>query len=144
MPHYNSGTFVPKNASKYVGLTPITYRSAWELTFMNVCDSHPSIMQWASESIKVPYVSPLDGRWHMYIPDFLIMYVDKNGIKHGELIEIKPSSQTLEEKAKSKRDKVALIVNQAKWKAAQDFCRKQGLAFRVLTEMELYRQATRT
>lgn len=142
MAHYNSGTFVPKNASKYIGNTPITYRSAWELTFMNVCDSHPNILQWASESLKIPYVSPLDNRWHMYIPDFLIMYVDKAGTKHGEIIEIKPSSQSLDERAKSKRDKIALLVNKAKWKAAHDFCRKQGLTFRVMTELQLYRQAS--
>jgi hypothetical protein len=140
MAYYNQGIFQPKAPQKYVGTLPITYRSSWELTFMNTCDQHPNVLQWASESIKIPYLSPMDGRWHNYIPDFLIVYVDKAGKKHGELIEIKPLSQSVLEKAKSKKDKAALILNQAKWQAAQDFCRKQGLTFRVMTEQQLYRQ----
>lgn len=140
MAYYNQGIFQPTAPQKYVGTLPITYRSAWELTFMNTCDQHPNVLQWASESIKIPYLSPMDGRWHNYIPDFLIVYVDKDGKKHGELIEIKPLSQSVLEKAKSKKDKAALIINQAKWQAAQDFCRKQGLTFRVMTEQQLYRQ----
>lgn len=141
MAYYNQGVFQPKQPQKYVGTLPITYRSSWELTFMNVCDQHPNILQWASESIKIPYLSPVDARWHNYIPDFLIVYVDKDGRKHGELIEIKPLNQSIQEKAKSKKDKAALLINQAKWTAAQDFCRKQGLTFRVMTEQQLYRQA---
>lgn len=140
MAFYNQGVFQPKNPSKYVGTFPITFRSAWELTFMNTCDQHPNVIQWASESIKIPYQDPMTGKWRQYIPDFLIVYVDKNGKKHGEIIEIKPLSQTLAEKAKSKRDREALVLNQAKWAAAQAFCRRQGLTFRVMTEAQLYRQ----
>lgn len=140
--YYNQGVFQPKNPDKYVGTLPITYRSAWELTFMNLCDMHPYVQQWASESIKIPYQHPLTGKWHQYIPDFFIVFVDKNGKKHGEIIEIKPLSQSIPEAARSKRDQEALLINQAKWAAATEWCRRQGLRFRVMTEQQLYRTAS--
>jgi hypothetical protein len=66
--------------------------------------------------------------------------MDRNGKKHGELIEIKPASQAIAESARSKRDKEAVIVNMAKWKSAQAFCKQKGLTFRVMTEFDLYRR----
>ncbi len=140
MGKWHQDVFQPKNPGKYVGTFPIVYRSAWELTFMNVCDQHPNILQWASESIQIPYQNPMTGRWHRYIPDFLILYSDKNGKKHGELIEIKPASQAILERARTKRDKEAYVVNAAKWKAAEAFCAQRNLKFRVMTEYDLYRK----
>lgn len=140
MSRYNQGVFTPKNPQKYVGTLPIVYRSAWELTFMNFCDNQPSVLQWASESIEIGYQNPLTGRWHRYIPDFLITYV-KDGKKYSELIEIKPLKQTLAEEAKTKKDKIALVINQAKWAAAMKWCKMNGLKFRVLTEHQLYSTA---
>jgi len=141
MPAYNQGAFVPKNPQKYVGTHPIIFRSAWELTFMNLCDQHPYILQWASESIKIPYQDPFTGKLRNYIPDFFILYVDSQGMKHAELIEIKPLSQSIPEAARTRKDQEALILNEAKWKAAYAWCRAQGVKFRVMTENQLYRQA---
>ena len=142
MAFYNQGTFQPKNPDKYVGTQPITYRSAWELTFMNLCDQHPYILQWASESLKIPYQDPFTGKLRTYIPDFMILYVvPSTGKRHLELIEIKPLSQSIPEAARSKKDQEALILNEAKWKAAQAWCRANGAVFRVMTEQQLYRQA---
>jgi hypothetical protein len=143
--HYNQGVFIPKNPHKYIGTYPINWRSSWELTFMNLCDTHPNILQWASESIKIPYKNPLTGRISVYIPDFIIIYMDKNGKKLGDLVEIKPLNQTVDEMAYGKRNKDAVLVNTAKWEAAQQWCKRNGLHFRVLTEHDLYKNArTRT
>lgn len=142
MAGFNQGAFLPKNPDKYVGSGPITYRSSWELTFMNVCDQHPNIMQWASESIKIQYQDPFTpGKIRTYIPDFFILYVDKNGGKHAEIIEIKPLSQALPEAARSKKDQEAVILNDAKWRAAYEWCRRNGMTFRIMTEKQLYRSA---
>ena len=139
MAGYNQGSFVPKNPGKYIGTHPITYRSAWELTFMNVCDSHPNIVEWASESIKIPYQDPFTGKLRTYIPDFFIVYLDKNGMKHAEIIEIKPLSQSIPEAARSRKDQEAVILNEAKWKAAYRWCTAQKIRFRIMTEQQLYR-----
>ena len=137
---YNQGAFQPKNPEKYVGNGPITYRSSWELTFMNVCDQHPNIQKWSSESIKIRYEDPFQpGKIRNYIPDFFIQYVDKNGASHAEIIEIKPMTQTLPEAAKSRKDQEAVVLNDAKWRAAYAWCQANGVKFRIMTEQQLYK-----
>jgi hypothetical protein len=106
---------------------------------MNVCDQHPNIIQWASENFQIPYQHPLTGKWHRYIPDFFIVYLDKEGQQHGEVIEIKPMSQTVMELARTSKAQEIVLVNHAKWKAALAWCRTQGLTFRIMTAEQLYR-----
>jgi hypothetical protein len=138
MTKYSQGEYTPVNASKYVGKYPIAYRSSWELSVFRVLDAHPNVTQWASESITIPYMHPLTGKWTFYVPDLLIVFTDKNGVKRAELVEIKPSKETYDDRAKSKRDKAVLAVNKAKWAAAMAWCHKNGLTFRVLTEIQLF------
>jgi len=96
-------------------------------------------LQWASESIQIPYRNPLTGKSTIYVPDFFIIYEDKFGKKVAELIEIKPKKQTfIEEKVTNARDKAAVVVNHAKWQAANNCCKKQGITFRVITEDQLF------
>ena len=94
MSRWARGPFTPKYPDKYIGKKTPTYRSSWEWAFMNFCDNNPSIINWASESIKIPYQNPLTGKHTIYVPDFFIQYVDKNGKSMSELIEIKPKKQT--------------------------------------------------
>ena len=115
------------------------WRSSWEFSFCKFCDEHPSIQKWASEGIKIPYRNPFTGKNTIYVPDFFIVYVDKDGKQHAELIEVKPVNQTVKEKTgKSKANQAAWILNQAKWEAAQSYCRQKGIKFRIVTEDDLY------
>ena len=138
MSKYAQGKYTVRNTEKYIGTKQPTYRSSWEMSFMLFCDNNPSVLQWASESIQIPYRNPLTGKNTIYVPDFFIYYQDANGKNHGELIEIKPSKETSMTEAKSPRDKAMAIVNAAKWQAAQAFCARQGLKFRVVTETQLF------
>lgn len=138
MAYYNQGIFKPKNPEKYIGTVLPIYRSSWELTIMNVFDNHQNVHQWASETFEIPYISPFDNKWHRYIPDFLVIYTDSSDNQHAEVIEVKPASQTFDDLAKSKKDKQALILNKAKWKYAVDWCNKQGVKFRIMTEEQIY------
>jgi len=138
MSKYSQGEFIPKNPQKIVGNATVQYRSSWELRVMMLLDQHPYVINWASESIAIPYKSPLDGRMHQYIPDFLVVYKDKNGAQRAELIEVKPAKEALAENARSKRDKAALLVNTAKWAAAMTWCKKNGINFRLLTEDQIF------
>lgn len=135
---YNQGIYKPKNKEKYVGNHEPRYLSGWELAFMRMADNHPSVIAWASEPFKIPYRNPVTGNISGYLPDFLISYVDRKGKKITELIEIKPSCQTLSERAKSQRDKLALAVNMAKWKAAKAWADKHGIRFRVVNEHHIF------
>ena len=73
----------------------------------------------------------------------MIMYVNKNGEKFGELIEIKPSTQTTLESAKSVRDQAAAVLNMHKWQAAQAWCSQNGLRFGVVTEHDIFHQGSK-
>jgi hypothetical protein len=141
MSRFAHGKFVPKHPEKYIGNKTPTYRSSWEWSFMNTCDTHPSIQRWASEAISIPYRDPLTNKQTIYIPDFFIQYVDKTGKMFVELIEVKPSNQaTLESVGKSKYNQAQFVKNQAKWQAAQTWCKRQGIKFRVLSEKDLFHQ----
>jgi hypothetical protein len=140
MSKYAQGKFQIKNSEKYVGNKTPTYRSGWEFTFMQFCDNNPSILQWASEAIHIPYRNPFTGKNTIYVPDFLIVYVDKNGQKHAEVIEVKPSKETTMETAKSMRDKAMVALNSAKWSAANAWCKMNNLTFRVVTENQIFHQ----
>lgn len=143
MAKYHQGIFRPSHPEKYIGRSPITWRSSWELTLMRVLDSHPSVINWASESIQIPYKDPFN-KWRIYVPDFFIVYVDKFGRRHGEVIEIKPMSQTILLAAKSKKDKLAVAVNTSKWLFAKAWCKNQGLEFRIMTEQQLFQNMSAT
>lgn len=138
MSKYAQGKYQVINTEKYVGNRLPTYRSSWEFTFCTFCDNNISVLQWASESITIPYRNPVLGKQTIYVPDFLIVYVDANQKQHTELIEIKPAKEASMSAAKSLRDKYVVAVNMAKWAAADAFCRANGLKFRVVTEHDLY------
>ena len=120
-----------------------TYRSSWEYTFCTFCDNNPAVIQWASEAITIPYRNPVSGKNTIYIPDFLVVYEDKNQKKHTELIEIKPSTEVTMESAKSYRDKLMVAINMAKWAAADAWARANNIRFRVVTEYDIFKNVKR-
>jgi len=141
---YLSGKFTPKHLEKYSGdATQIQYRSSWEKKAMIWFDTNPSILQWASEEIVIPYISPLDNRPHRYFPDFAVKYKTKDGTIKKALVEVKPFAQCnppKQQKRMSKRlitETTTYLVNQAKWNAAKEWCDKNQFDFIVLTEREL-------
>jgi NADH dehydrogenase/NADH:ubiquinone oxidoreductase subunit G len=134
---FQQGLFKMSNPTRYIGKHIPRYRSGWELKFMRFCDTHPSVVAWASESHRIPYFNPIKNKQTHYVPDFFIIYEDKHKKRHAEFIEIKPASQMLGN-AKSTAQKAQAIVNEAKWQAAKTFAQKQGVGFRVLTENELF------
>jgi len=137
---FAQGIYEIKNPQKYVGLGKPRYRSGWELTFMMFFDSNQNVVQWASESIRIPYRNPLTGKQTIYVPDFFVMYQDKNGMRKAELIEVKPLKQTsIQEAGRSRTAQAAAIVNQAKWQAANAWCKRAGVSFRVITEKDIFR-----
>jgi len=137
---YSQGIYKIQNPEKYVGNRAPRYRSSWEHTFMMFCDNNPSVQQWSSESIKIPYRDPLTGKQTVYVPDFLIVYLDKNLRKHAELVEIKPANQMLKERVgKNVYNQAQYVKNMAKWQAAGKWARNQGLKFRVINEHDLFR-----
>ena len=130
------GKFRPQNIKKYKGnYKNIVYRSGWELSFMKYLDRQPEVLLWSSEEIIIPYKDPIDGKWHRYFPDFWVRTKTSES-----LIEIKPKKQTKPPKENPKHRRRFLKEvrvwgkNQAKWKAAQEFCEEKGWKWQIITE----------
>jgi hypothetical protein len=133
-----------KNPAKYVGKKTPLARSSWEFVFMRMLDEHQGVENWASESIQIPYRDPMTGKYTIYVPDFFIVYDDKNGKQHAELVEIKPSNQQLLEKVgKNRVNQFQYVKNMAKWEAARAWCKQKGIIFRVLNENDLFHTGTK-
>lgn len=138
------GTFKPKNPEKYVGdVKGIIYRSFIELSFMRYLDSEPNVIAWASEEMHIKYISPKDNKVHKYFPDFLIRKIDESGKEGTLIVEIKHTSETSPPKKPKKVTKRFLAecmtweINQAKWKAAEEFCKDRKWKFEVITQKDL-------
>jgi hypothetical protein len=138
------GKFRINNPTKYRGdINNVVYRSLWELKFMKWCDTNPNVSEWGSETVIVPYISPLDKKIHRYFVDFYIKVKSKDGKVQKYLIEIKPERFTKppaipQKKTKRFVDEVFQYgVNEAKWKAAFEFCSDRNMKFMILTEKDL-------
>ena len=136
--------YYPSYPKKYKGNpNNIICRSNWERKFCQWCDNNENILEWGSEEIIIPYRSPLDGRIHRHFPDFYIKVRESNGSVKKYIIEVKPKKQCVEPKVQKKRTPTYIrevaeyAKNQAKWKAAKDYCEDRLLQFKILTEDNL-------
>lgn len=141
---YHQQKYTPAHPEKYIGdPTDIFMRSSWETKFAQWCDHNPSVIQWSSETTIIPYKCPTDDRWHRYFVDFKIRIRDSSGNTSTYLVEIKPFSQTHPPKQSEKKTKRYITEvmtwgkNDAKWKAAREYCKDHGYQFIILTEHEL-------
>jgi hypothetical protein len=139
-----SGKFSPKNPTKYLGdPTNIIYRSLWERRVMVHLDENPGVIKWSSEEVVIPYLSPVDNRWHRYFPDFYVQTKNKQGMLESRILEVKPKSQAVAPKAKKRVTKqyiqevMTYGINEAKWKAATEYCKDRNWKFMVITEDDL-------
>ena len=145
MGRYHQGRFHPKNPQKYKGnASNIIYRSSWELEFMKWCDRQRTIVEWGSEEFFIPYISPVDNRVHRYFPDFIIKVREQTGEVKRYVIEVKPKKQTRPPVQTTKKRTKTYInevktyaVNEAKWKAADEWCKDRLLEFKIITEDQL-------
>ena len=140
-----SGKYRPRYPKKYKGdPTNIVYRSLWERKFMNYCDLTESVDEWASEEFWIPYKSPIDNRTRRYFPDFFVKYKDVKGKMRYVVVEVKPKKETKmpptnpKKRTKSWAYSVKTwAVNQAKWKAATEYCKDRNYEFKIMTEDDL-------
>ena len=138
------GRYTPKNPKKYKGdYHNIIYRSSWERKFMVYCDNSDNILEWGSEEIIIPYLSPWDGKLHRYFPDFYIKVRQASGNIKKFIIEVKPKKQTRPPEPVNRKTKKWLnevktySINEAKWKSASEWCSNNDMEFKILTEEEL-------
>lgn len=136
--------YKPIFPDKYEGdPTNIVMRSSWETRFAKWCDVNPSVVKWCSEETIIPYRCPTDGRLHRYFVDFKVKIRDKQGNIKTYVVEVKPSAQTRPPAYPGRQTKryltesLTFMKNQAKWEAAERYCKDRGYTFIIITENEL-------
>ncbi len=93
------------------------YDSTWERDYMLVLENDPTVLRWERcRSLRIPYAK-VDGSRGTYNPDFIVERTD--GTK--ELHEVKGSHLLGDGETRRK------LV------AAEEFCRKRGMTFKVIT-----------
>jgi hypothetical protein len=143
MREYDQGYFVltEEAQKKYVGNNKPYYRSSWERKLMTYFTMNRNVLKWSSESIAIPYFYPIDKKIHNYFIDFFCEMIDKTGKIIKYLVEVKPLKELSPPQRKSKNYMTlaaTFIKNQCKWKAADEFCKKHGWKFIILTEKDLF------
>ena len=110
---------------------------------MRWCDKNARVVEWGSENVVIPYISPIDEKIHRYFMDMYVKIREANGVKKY-LVEIKPDKQTRAPKSSKKKKESTVIyeqatwaVNQAKWEAAKQFAKKYNMDFIIITELDL-------
>ena len=89
-----SGKYKPVHPKKYVGnASQIIYRSLWERKLMVYCDHNDKVLEWGSEEVIIPYLSPWDNKIHRYFPDFYMKVKQASGKTKKFIIEVKPKYQ---------------------------------------------------
>ena len=99
--------------------------------------------KWAfliyQDSVPENYLDILEG---LHIPYVLSPWHDKDvnkstGEIKKELVEIKPYNETVERPNSTPEQRQDIAVNKAKWLSAANFCKNNGLTFRIITERTL-------
>lgn len=137
--------FVPSNPEKYSGKLPIITRSSWEMSLARWLDATPAVLEWSSESLIIQYFNPVKQRIARYHPDFTAKIRNKEGRVNVFVIEIKPYKETKPPRSSIRKSKKTMlteektyIVNQAKWQAAESYCKRHGYVFKIMTERDLF------
>lgn len=141
--NFAQGIYKPTNPQKYVGKGNPKFRSGWEHAFFRFCDTNDAVLEWASEAIAIKYINPITGKMTNYIPDVFMRYRTRNNKICTELIEIKPKSQSVITEKMRDRDRAIVAINHAKWAAAQAWCKRAGIVFRVITEDQMFHQGAK-
>jgi len=142
------------NPKKYLGTKYPVYKSKWEQKVFYALDRNPFVLQWGYECIEIYYHHPFYGNYTVYYPDILCHVLNERNQKETILAEIKPASmcvmpnqpkapknrtrQSAERYQKSLRRYQCATkdfqVNAAKWEAAQRWCMRHNVVWRLIHE----------
>lgn len=118
---------------------PVIFRSSYEKKFIWWLEKSSKVKRWGSETLCIEYKLPNDDNVHHYWPDYLVEMTDGSII----LVEVKPYNQTVPpDPFLNDRNSLAYrtyVKNYCKWKAADAFCRKNNLQFKIITEKTIER-----
>jgi hypothetical protein len=139
--------YTVKYPEKYIGdLDNVFYRSSWELDAFEFCENNKRVLKWSSEEICIPYFKPTGNggfKPAKYWPDLYMEYMRSDGKVCKDLVEIKPHKQTNPSRSRNPKNKMfenqTFMINELKWEAARNWCKQNGMTFRVVTEKNQFK-----
>lgn len=114
-----SGVLKSKKLNKSV-----QFESSLERDFIYLLEFDVDVQSYLEQPITIEY-SGIDKRKRRYTPDFYVQYREPS--RQDELIEIKYKNTLIRNHFKLK----------PKFDAARYFCKKNGLSFRIVTELDI-------
>lgn len=129
---YKQGYIDPRSCKKLfesISNESIIYRSSYELKFITWLENSDKVKGWGSECLCIPYMY-IDGTTHKYYPDYMVEMMDGSVM----VVEIKPYNQTQKPKNENGWAWKEYTKNMCKWKATREFCERNKLIFKILTE----------
>lgn len=145
---YKQGFYSLKNPEKYKGdPNNVKFRSSWEYAFCNYLDNNEKIIKWSCEQPIITY-KDLRNKVHRYYPDFYYeIKTDGDNLMDKVIVEIKPKVELFPPVEPKNQTAKALenheyavrthIKNKLKWSAAEEYARKRGMQFVIITEDHL-------
>jgi len=148
MKEFYNGEYQVVNKQKYIGEKNPRYRSSWECRFCYFLDFQPKVILWGYECLVIEYFNVIDKKIHRYYPDFYFEKLEQDNSISKFVVEVKPANQTVPPKPPKNGNKKAqkryiyeaheYVKNKCKWESSEEFCKKRGLKFKVITENELF------
>ena len=148
---YKQGHYILQNVDKYIGNTPVLYRSSWEFAFCKFCDLNDKVKKWSAEGLEIPYQitnKKMIVETHRYYPDFYVEMTTNDPERYDRvLIEIKPKREISPPVAPTKHTlkmlenyEYSLMTykkNLHKWAFAKEWCDKRHIKFIIISEDDL-------
>lgn len=155
----HKGKYQLINPDKYMKDVALPeYKSMWEHNFFAACDVNPFVTRWGYEPFPISYYSPMYMKQTMYKPDVYLECRYPDGREAKYLIEIKPVAYSVPPKmpkapppgsdAKKletfnkrmnqyNKKNMEVMVNYAKWQAAEAWCMANGINWFVANEKNM-------
>jgi len=100
----------------------VSFESSLERDYINILEFDTQVNEYLEQPLKIYY--EINNKRRYYVPDFYIKYLDE---RPDEIVEIKYSYALKKNKNKLKD----------KFKAAELFCKGNGINFKIVTEKEI-------
>lgn len=145
---YKQGFYKLLNPNKYIGdPNNVKFRSSWEYVFCSYLDNNDKVIKWGCENLVISYTD-LRGKLHRYYTDFYYeMKTNDENFMKKVIVEIKPKTELFPPSRPKNETAKALenyeysmrthIKNKLKWSAAEEYAKKRGMEFVIITEDHL-------
>ena len=127
--------FFLHNPERYIGnINDVMYSDKRMLHLFTICDRSRVVSKWSIERAVIHFLNPKTKDMDTFHPDLMIKYMH-NGKEVTEVLDIRSVDQS----NKSHREALRDPVNIAKWEAAKSLCEKNGIVFKVVSDVIKYK-----